>query len=143
MLHSKIKAKSLFGITLAAFSTAIAFQSPTNAQKVKNVSKELIEAADLVNQHLPVNIDPTVRWDSTKAGPGKLMNYNYTLLQLSAAQIDGNVLNQQFTPFVNNLLCNNPSSQFFRDNDVTLNVNIYDNQRSLVSRVKVSTSECS
>lgn len=140
MLISKIRAKSLLGITLASVS-AIAFQSPINAQ-VKNVSKELVEAADLVNQYLPMNVDPTVRWDSTHAGPGKLMNYNYTLLQLSAAQIDGNVLNQQFRPFVNNLLCNNSGSQFFRDNDVALNVNIYDNQRSLVSRIKVSPSEC-
>ncbi|MEL6927907.1 MAG: hypothetical protein AAFO95_04655 [Cyanobacteria bacterium J06600_6] len=142
MLTSKIRTRSLLGITLAACSTAIAFQTPTQAQKVANISEVLVEASGIINQQLPMQIDPTVRWDSTFAGPGKLMNYNYTLLAYSSEELDGNLFRQQFRPFVNNMLCNESSAQIFRDNNVSLNVNVYDSQRSLVSRVKVSPSEC-
>ena len=142
MLTSKIKAKSLIGIGLASCVSAIAFQSPTEAQKVDNISQILVEVSDTINQQLPMSIDPTVRWDSTSAGPGKLMNYNYTLVGYSATEIDENQFANQFRPVVNNLLCNEPSSQVFRDNDVALNINVYDNSQSLVSRVKMSPSEC-
>ena len=142
MFTFKTKAKSLLGVGLAACVSAIAFQSPTRAQKVSNISQVLVEASDIINQQLPMNIDPTVRWDSTSAGPGKLMNYNYTLVKYSATQLDGSQFASQFRPFVNDMLCNDSSSQIFRDNDVALNINIYDNSQSLVSRVKVSPSEC-
>ena len=141
-INFQFKATSVVGVCLAACATAIAVQSPTQAQKVRNISQLLAEASGVINQQLPMNIDPTVRWDSTSAGPGKLMNYNYTLTAYSAAELDGNAFRQQFRPFVNNMLCNEPSSKVFRDNNVSLNINVYDNRRSLVSRVKVSPAEC-
>ena len=142
MLTHKIKAKSIIGIGLASCVSAIAFQPQTKAQKVDNISQILVEVSDILNQQLPMNIDPTVRWDSTSAGPGELMNYNYTLVGYSAEQIDESQFTANFRPVANDILCNEPSSQVFRDNDVALNINVYDNSQSIVSRVKMSPSEC-
>ncbi|MEL6494414.1 MAG: hypothetical protein AAFQ41_04725 [Cyanobacteria bacterium J06623_7] len=142
MFTSKIKASSCLGIGLAACVGAIAFQAPTRAQKVANISQVLVEASDFINLNLPMTLDPSVRWDSSSAGPGKIMNYNYTLLGYSADSIDGTLFARQFRPVVSSILCNESSSKIFRDNDVALKVNIYDNSQNLITRVQVTPTEC-
>ena len=142
MFTAKRRVKSLLGVGLAASLAAIALQTSARAQKVQNISQLLVEASEIINQQLPITLDPTVRWDSTSAGPGKLMNYNYTLVTYSANQLDRSSFEQQFRPFVSNILCNESSSQIFRDNDVALNINVYDNSSSLVGKVKVYPAEC-
>jgi hypothetical protein len=139
MLTSKIKVKSLLGITLAACTTAIAFQSPSRAEDMNQI---LAEASEMLNQELPMQIDQDTQWDSTFVGPGKMLNYNYTLLNYSVAQLDQDQFAREFRPVVNDMLCNEPSSQIFRENDIAFGVNVYDKAHSLVSRITVSPDEC-
>jgi hypothetical protein len=139
MLTSKIKVKSLLGITLAACTSAIAFQSPSKAE---NINEILVEVSESLNQELPMQIDQDTQWDSTFVGPGKMMNYNYTLINYSVAQLDKEVFAKEFRPVVSDILCKEPSSQVFRENDIAFGVNVYDNAHSLVSRITVSPDEC-
>ncbi|MBE9046192.1 hypothetical protein IQ255_17570 [Pleurocapsales cyanobacterium LEGE 10410] len=141
MFTFKIKAQSLLSIALAACTSAIAFQSPTKAES-SNISEFLVETSDTINQNLPMKLDRDTRWDSTFVGPGKMLSYNYTLLRYSATQIDSNLFARQFRPYLTNVLCNNSSSRIFRENEITMSVNVYDNSRILISRIKVSPNEC-
>ncbi|NJL53074.1 MAG: hypothetical protein HC930_14385 [Hydrococcus sp. SU_1_0] len=117
----------------------IAFQSPAKSQSVAEI---LVQASDILNQQLPMRIDQDTQWDSTFVGPGQVMNYNYTLLNYSVAELDSNQFTREFRPFVTQALCEEPSSQIFRDNNVAFGVNVYDNNHSLVSRIDVSPKEC-
>ncbi|MEL6578933.1 MAG: hypothetical protein AAFQ14_04220 [Cyanobacteria bacterium J06621_12] len=141
MFTSKIKAKSLLGVALAACTTAIAFQSPTQAE-ISNMSEILVQTADMMNQQLPMMIDLDTRWDSSFAGPGKVMSYKYTLVNHSANNIDGRQFAQNIHPTLTNLICNNPTTQIFPDNGVLLNFNYYDKSSNLIARVKVTPNDC-
>ena len=141
MLTSKIKAKSLLGITLAASAGAIAFQSPAQAE-ISNISEILVQTADMMNQTLPMMVDRDTRWDSSFAGPGKTLSYKYTLVNYSANQIDGTQFARNIQPTLTNMVCTNPATQIFPDNGVLLNFNYYDKTSNLIARVKVTPSDC-
>ncbi|MEL6581846.1 MAG: hypothetical protein AAFQ14_19035 [Cyanobacteria bacterium J06621_12] len=141
MLASKIKAKSLLGITLAACATAIAFQPPTQAE-IGNMSEILVQTADMMNQQLPMMVDADTRWDSSSAGPGKVLSYKYTLVNHSANHLDGTQFAKNIHPTLTDLICNNPATQIFPDNGVLLNFNYYDKSSNLIARVKVTPNDC-
>jgi len=91
---------------------------------------------------LPMMVDGDTRWDSSIAGPGKVFSYKYTLLNLSANQIDGAQFAKNVHPTLTNLICNNPATQIFPDNDVLLNFNYYGKGNNLIARVKVTPTDC-
>ena len=132
------KAKSLLSVSLAACVSAIAFQSPTKAE---SLAKKLSLLSKIRNQSLPVMLNRDIRVDSTFFDSG-IFGYNYTLVNHSAAQIDGSQLVRSLRPVMVDDFCNNYSARFFRENKVSMKVKFYDNNRNLIGRVKVSPSEC-
>ena len=141
MFISQIKAKSFFGVTLAACAAAIAFPSSTQAE-IGNMSEILVQTADMMNQQLPMMVDPDTRWDSSFAGPGMAMSYKYTLVNHSANNINGAQFAKNVHPTLTDLICNNPVTQVFPDNGVLLNFNYYDKSSNLIARVKVTPDDC-
>jgi len=141
MLTSKIKAKSLLGVALAACSTAIAFQAPTQAE-IGNMSEVLVQTADMMNKMLPMMVDGDTRWDSSSAGPGKTLSYKYTLVNHSANQIDGAQFARNIHPTLTDMVCTNPATQIFPDNGVMLNFSYYDKTSNLIARVEVAPNDC-
>ncbi|MFM2313538.1 MAG: hypothetical protein RLZZ04_2814 [Cyanobacteriota bacterium] len=139
MLISKIRVKSLLGMTLVACSSAIAFPSSSKAQDISTI---LTEASTMLNQDLPMKIDQDTQWDSTFVGPGQMINYNYTLLNYSLEQLDVNQFASEFRPFVDDLLCEDPGTLVLRENDIAVGVNVYDQTHNLVSRITVAPNEC-
>ena len=135
------RAKSLFGVILAACTSAIAFQCPAKAE-ITNISQLLVETADMMNQSLPMMVDGDTRWDSSVAEPGKILSYRYTLVNYSANQIDGGQFAQNIYPTLTEVICNNPATKIFPDNGVLLNFNYYDHNSNLIARVKVTPSDC-
>ena len=139
MLTDKIRAKSLLCITLAACTSAIALQPGAKAQ---SLSQKLSMLSEIENQSLPRMAGRQIRVDSTFAGPGKKFGYNLTLVNYSAAQIDGTKFSRRLHPVAVRKLCNSSYAGFFRKNKVTMEVRIYDKSRNLVGRSKVSPSKC-
>ena len=139
MLTSNIRAKSLLGITLAACMSAIAFQPDATAQ---SLSQKLSILSEIENQSLPRMAGREIRIDSAFGGPGKKFGYNFTLVNYSAAQIDGTKFARMLHPVAVKNFCNSSYIGFFRENKVTMEVRIYDKGRSLVGRSKVSPSKC-
>lgn len=141
MFISKMKAKSMLGVTLAACISAIATASPSKAE-IDNIAELLVQTSDIMNQRLPMMIDSNTQWDSTFAGPGKILGYNYSLVNYSATQIDGSQFAKQIRPSMVDLVCNDPATQIFPENGVSIEFNVYDNTRNLVTRLKVVPSDC-
>ncbi len=136
-----MKAKSLLGIALLTGMTNIGWQSTARAEQ-KNISELLVQTANMMNKNLPMMIDQDTQWDSSFAGPGKMLSYNYTLINYSATQIDGTEFARNIRTPLANTICTNPATQIFPQEGVLLNFNYYDNTRNLIARVKVEPSDC-
>lgn len=141
MFNAKIKAKSLLGIALLASTATLGWQASTKAEQ-DNISEILVQTANMMNQNLPMMIDQDTQWDSSFAGPGKMLSYNYTLVNYSATQIDGMQFIKNIRTPLTNTICTNPATQIFPQEGVLLNFNYYDNTRNLIARVKVAPSDC-
>ena len=53
-----------------------------------NIDKKLLQTADEMNKNCPMMIDHDTQLDNTIAGPGKLLTYNYTLVNYTGAELD-------------------------------------------------------
>ena len=94
MLKITPKLKSFLGITLLVTMAATGWQSSARAETdgISQMigSEEFLKmTADMMNSSLPMMLDEDTQWDSSYAGPGKMLTYNYTLVNYSASQIDG------------------------------------------------------
>lgn len=141
MFISKAKAGSLLSLTLAACTTAIAWQAPVKAE-INNISKILVQTSDMMNQSLPRMVDEDTRWDTSFVGPGKMLNYKYTLLKYSVDQIDREQFAQYIRTPLTNSICTNPATQIFPDNGVLLGFNYYDNAQNHIATIKITPKDC-
>jgi hypothetical protein len=84
MLTSKIKVKSWWGIAL--LTAMVTIVSPSSVKAEQDNMFEMIGSEDflqmtakMMNSSLPMMVDADTQWDSSSAGPGKTLSYNYTL----------------------------------------------------------------
>jgi hypothetical protein len=142
-----LKVKSLLGATLSICMATMGWQlSGKTEQKTasSNLYSEefLTELSNIMNSSLPMMLEEGVRWDSSYAGPGKILNYNYTIVDYHASQMDGMVFANRIRHDLTNTICTTPETQIFPDNGVLLNFNYYGRGRSLITRVKISPDDC-
>ncbi|MGD1919083.1 MAG: hypothetical protein ACFCAD_09410 [Pleurocapsa sp.] len=128
-------------------ATSIGIQSPIQAEnitisEVTSSESFLHQIANTMNKRLPIMVDRDTRWDASFAGPGKSLSYNYTLVNYSAANIDGSLFAHNAHVLLTERVCNEPTTVIFPQEGVLLNFNYYDNTRNLIARVKVTPSDC-
>ena len=147
MLKITPKLRSFLGITLLVTMAATGWQSSaraeTDAISQMIASEEFLKmTADMMNSSLPMMLDEDTQWNSSYAGPGKMLTYNYTLVNYSASQIDGLMFANNIRSTLADTICTTPATQIFPDNGVMLNFHYYDNTRNLIARVNVAPSDC-
>ena len=147
MLITKLKFKSFLGLILLTGMTTISCSSLVKAENVtisELVASEdfLALTADMMNSSLPLMLDQDTRWDSSSAGPGKMLNYNYTLVNYSAAQINKTQFANNIHQSLTQMICYEPATQIFPQGGVMLNFNYYDNLNKLITTVKLAPSDC-
>jgi hypothetical protein len=147
MLTSKIKVKSWLGIALLTGMVIAGWQSSVRAEQdnmLEMIGSEdfLKMTAKMMNSSLPMMVDEDTQWDSSSAGPGKTLSYNYTLIKHSAANIDSSLFANNIRPTITNTICTTPATQIFPDNGVSLNFNYYDNTHNLIAKIQVAPSDC-
>jgi hypothetical protein len=98
--------------------------------------------AKMMNSSLPLMLDENTRWDSSSAGPGKTLSYNYTLVNTSAKDVYSSVFVSNIRKTITNDICKTPASQTFSDNGVSLNFNYYDRSHNLITKVEVDPKDC-
>jgi hypothetical protein len=143
MLITQTRAKSLLGMALLATTVTLGCQVSAKAQEEDNeIFQLLVQTAEIMNEGLPMMIDQDVQWDSSFAGPGNKLTYNYTLVNYLAAEIDSTLFVQNIRQPLINSICTDPETQFFPDNGVLLNFNYYDNVHNLIANVEVLPTDC-
>ena len=140
------KVKYLVGAMLVC-ATTIGWQPSSKAEQktaLGNLYSEefLTQVSKMMNSTLPMVVEEGVRWDSSYVGPGKTLNYNYTMLNYSASEIDGKMFANTIRPDLTNTICTTPETRLFPNNNVLLNFNYYGRDRNLITRVEVAPSDC-
>jgi hypothetical protein len=145
MLIIKLKSKLVFSVLLLTSITSVSCPSLVKAENVElseMVASEdfLVLTADMMNKSLPLMLDQDTRWDSAAVGPGKTLNYNYTLVNYSASQIDKTKFTKNNHKLLTQMVCNDV--QIFPKAGVLLNFNYYDKVNKLIANVKLEPSDC-
>lgn len=150
---------ALIGIILPILLTALAVpaivKAANQAQAMRELSSAGVEplrgrvpierqltamAAELTSQ-APTMVDEETRLDRVEAGPGRTLNYHYTLITTGREDLDleafENVLREQLIEQYRD----HPGMKPFRDEDVTL-VYIYrDKAGDMLSQIQLSPSD--
>jgi len=81
----------------------------------------LLQAANEINKSCPIMVDAETQLDNTVALPGKIFQYNYTLVNFVKDSIDVESIKAILEPNILNNVKTNPDLANFRENDVTMN----------------------
>ncbi len=143
MFVAKIQKKSFLGIALITSTIALVVGLATSVQaESEDISAILVQTADMMNANLPMMIDQDTQWDSSVAGPGKTLTYNYTLLNYSSTEIDTEQFSSNIHEALVGTVCTVPVTKILPENGVLLNFNYYDSEHKLITKVQVPPSDC-
>ena len=98
------------------------------------IDKKLAEVASEMNKTLPMMVDKDTQLDNAAAMPGKVLQYNYTLVAIQAAQVDTARLEQTFKPTLLNKVKTTPEMAPLRDAGVTFVYNYRDKSGVMIVR---------
>ena len=83
--------------------------------------KAMMEFASQINESCPIMVDNATRLDNAVVLPGRLMQYNYTLVGMNKDSTNIEDIREKLRPQIVNLVKTNPEMKSFRDMHVSLN----------------------
>ena len=127
-------------VFLAAFFTT-RYLTSSFFSKAKNdlVTDEMKNQVAEMNQQLPQIIEEGVRLDSIALKGEKTMGYYATLFNFDSEEIEFNTPAAK-EAILQNLRSNREKMRFFIDNDITLLYYYYDENKKLVSEIRIPPS---
>ena len=87
-----------------------------------SIDKSMRDAADEINAQCPMTIDSETRLDNCMALPGKIFQYNYTMVNYAYDQFDQSALAQvqeETTPQMINFVKSSSDLKQLRDYEIT------------------------
>lgn len=105
------------------------------------IEDQMSKASAEINKSCPMMIDPETRLDGTEVLPDKVFQYNYTLINLSAQEIDGNMVKSQIEPRLVNEVKNNPALKPNRDNNVTMQYHYKDKSGNTLCKIIITPEQ--
>lgn len=98
------------------------------------IDKKLAEVSAEMNKTLPMMVDKDTQLDNAVAMPGKVLQYNYTLVAISASQVDTARLDEAFKPTLLNKVKTTPDMKPLREAGVTFIYNYRDKDGVMIVR---------
>ena len=98
----------------------------------------LKETANEINKSCQSMVDKDTRLDNAIALPGNILQYNYTLVTLSKAELNLEYIKETFEPKIINSVKTNPDLKIFRANKTTMVYNYNDKEGTFVYRITVT-----
>ena len=131
---------SFIVVFLAAFFTT-RYLTSSFFSKAKNdlVTDEMKNQVAEINRQLPQIIEEGVRLDSVALKGEKTMGYYATLFDFDSEEIEFNTPAAK-EAILQNLRSNREKMRFFIDNDITLLYYYYDENKKLVSEIRIPPS---
>lgn len=98
----------------------------------------MMQAASQINQSCPIMVDQETRLDNAVAMPGKIFQYNYTLVNLAKDSINISGLESYIKPMILNNVKTNPDMKSFRDNKITMTYTYKDKYGVFITRIDIT-----
>jgi hypothetical protein len=121
-------------VVLLAGSLVLTKCSPSSAA----YDKELSAAASEMNKSCPMMVDKETRLDNAVAMPGKIFQYNYTLINFSKDSVDVKMIQDNLEPTLINGVKTSPDLRSFRDNKVTMDYNYKDKNGVFLLKIQIT-----
>lgn len=101
---------------------------------------EMEKASQEINKMCPQMIDSETRLDNSTVFPNKVMQYNYTLINMNSGEIDLEEMEQYLKESILNNVKTNPDLKIYRDNDATLNYLYKDKRGVFLLKIEIPPS---
>ena len=132
----------IVGIVFAAIGSYVGTQLASgNFGSATSIDKQLLAMTNEINKSCPLVMDQDTRLDNTSAGPGRMITYNYTLVNLSIEKINVDEFRDYIQPRVINNARTSDDMKYFRENEVTLRYKYSDKNGNFVFDVKVTPED--
>lgn len=118
--HSLVVMASLAAAIAGSFAVRAFFDRPSS------LDAALVEASDMMNRGLPMMVDSATRLDTTFPGPGKTLNYKYTLVGTKLADLDVAEVKSELATLLAEGYKTSPEMRNLRRNSVVLRYHYYD-----------------
>ncbi len=101
----------------------------------------LVKTASELNSNCPMMVDQETRLDNAVALPGKVFQYNYTLVNILKDSLDVPAFEEAMRPMILGNVKTNPDLQQFRDNGVTMAYYYKDRAGTFLSRITIAPDD--
>jgi hypothetical protein len=101
----------------------------------------LTRVASEFNKNCPIMVDRETRLDNALSIGNNLLQYNYTLMNLSKSDLDTAVLKQKVEPSIIEDIKTNPQMKLFRDMKTTLNYAYRDKNGAFVFLISITPDQ--
>ncbi len=135
----KLNNKNIFGSVvgiiafgLAYFFVQQVFFNPPSFDKI------MMNAASELNESCPIMVDQYTRLDNAVALPENIFQYNYTLVDMTKAEVNPDTVRKYFEPGIINNVKSNPDLKIYRDNKTTMVYNYRDKNGEFVVKFSVT-----
>lgn len=139
LLPAKSNKKVVWSIVVGAIVGVAAMMVAVNmVQKIlfkPKLNTVMLHAASELNKSCPLFADAQTRLDNVTVLPNDIFQYNYTLVNIVASDVDTLVLKGALEPNILNVVKTNPDMKFVRDNKATLSYYYQDKDGKYICRI--------
>lgn len=111
--------------------------------KRQSYEKLLLDTSVAFNKKCPLMVDSETRLDKTKAGPGKMFTFYYTLINHTPDASNTKTWIDRYKPSILNNVRNNPGLEILRKNKVTFYYTFNDKNGKPVMEICVTPGDYS
>jgi len=101
----------------------------------------MLATATEINKNAPIVVDNDTRLDNCVALPGKIFQYNYTLINTEKSAVNVEEFRQYLSDRLINFVKTSPQMKFARDRDVSVNYNYSDKNGEFILAIKITPQD--
>lgn len=120
MKNSTDKKKTAIGIFLGIVAGFLVIFLGIRYMMQPSFDSYLTSVSHEVNKQCPILVDRETRLDNSVVLPGKVFQYNYTLVNLDKSQVDVDEAQKTIAPNLISNIKSNPDMNEFRENKVKI-----------------------
>ncbi|MDR3227527.1 MAG: hypothetical protein LBT56_07650 [Prevotellaceae bacterium] len=132
--------KAVLGLVIIVALAYNFLHQRQDRQQDKNqdiIEEQLVITASKYNEKAPFMIDENTRFDNMIALPGRVLQYNFTAINMTKDEIEPNYFENEMKPIMINQIRTNPD-ETFRKHKVTLRFYYKDKDGVFVSKIEVT-----
>jgi hypothetical protein len=137
-MESSGRNKKILIIAISVFFAVVAGAIIEQNVLRPSTEKQLEKAAALLNKKCPMLVDEETRLDNTLALPGKVFQYNFTLVNMVIDSINIPAFEENMKPLIISGIKTNPQLKAYRNKQVTLTYCYSDKNGKLIYNISVT-----